>query len=201
MGLGFGVQKGDATGYAYVERLDWDAMKRAADTAAQIASGGGSRTPETAHAVELPRRYELETVTLDVPGLDKRALLERAAAAAHAYDARVAKVEASFSEEIREILVVTSDGTMARDTQPLVRFGVRVIAEKDGRRQEGSSGGGGRTGMGYFEGESAEWHGREVARQAVTMIAACEAGRSMEVAGARRQRIPRTRWAGLEADL
>jgi TldD protein len=129
----------------------------------------------TAHAVELPRRYELQTVTLDVPGLDKRALLERAAAAAHAYDARVAKVEASFSEEVREILVVTSDGTMARDTQPLVRFGVRVIAEKDGRRQEGSSGGGGRTGMGYFEGASPEWHGREAARQAVTMLDAHEA--------------------------
>jgi TldD protein len=175
MGLGVRVQKGDATGYAYVERLDWDAMKRAADTAAQIASGGGSRTPVTAHAVELPRRYELQTVTLDVPGLDKRALLERAAAAAHAYDARVAKVEASFSEEVREILVVTSDGTMARDTQPLVRFGVRVIAEKDGRRQEGSSGGGGRTGMGYFEGASPEWHGREAARQAVTMLDAHEA--------------------------
>jgi TldD protein len=34
MGLGVRVQKGDATGYAYVERLDWDAMKRAAETAA-----------------------------------------------------------------------------------------------------------------------------------------------------------------------
>src|SRR6516225_5845333 len=43
MGLGVRVQKGDATGYAYVERLDWEAMKRAADTAAQIASGGGSK--------------------------------------------------------------------------------------------------------------------------------------------------------------
>jgi len=39
MGLGVRVQKGDATGYAYVERLDWEAMRRAADTAAQIASG------------------------------------------------------------------------------------------------------------------------------------------------------------------
>src|SRR5258708_197742 len=45
MGLGARVQKGDATGYAYVERLDWDAMKHAALTAAQIASGGGPRTP------------------------------------------------------------------------------------------------------------------------------------------------------------
>jgi TldD protein len=114
-------------------------------------------------------------VTLDVPGLEKRQLLERAAAAAHAFDPLVVKVEASLAEEIREILVVTSDGTMARDTQPLVRFGVRVIAEKDGKRQEGSSGGGGRTSLGYFEGKSPEWHAREAARQAIRMLDAQEA--------------------------
>jgi TldD protein len=175
MGLGVRVQKGDATGYAYVERLDWEAMRRAADTAAQIASGGGAKAPVVAQAVELPSRYELERVTLDVPGLEKRQLLERAAAAAHAFDPLVVKVEASLAEEIREILVVTSDGTMARDTQPLVRFGVRVIAEKDGKRQEGSSGGGGRTSLGYFEGKSPEWHAREAARQAIRMLDAQEA--------------------------
>jgi TldD protein len=175
MGLGVRVQKGDATGYAYVERLDWEAMVRAADTAAQIASGGGSRTPVVAQPRELPTRYELETVTLDVPGVEKRALLERAAAAAHAFDPHVVKVEASLAEEVREILVVTSDGTMVRDTQPLVRFGVRVVAEKDGKRQEGSSGGGGRTSLGYFEGKSPEWHAREAARQAVVMLDAQEA--------------------------
>src|SRR5215469_5788537 len=75
MGLGVRVQKGDATGYAYVEQLDWDAMKRAAETAAQIASGGGSSAPVQARALELPSRYQLEKVTLDVPGLDKRRLL------------------------------------------------------------------------------------------------------------------------------
>src|ERR1700722_4223990 len=86
MGLGVRVQKGDATGYAYVESLDWEAMRRAADTAAQIATGGGAEAPIGAGAVELPSRYELDRVTLDVPGLEKRALLERAAAAAHAFD-------------------------------------------------------------------------------------------------------------------
>jgi TldD protein len=176
MGLGVRVQKGDATGYAYVERLDWDSMKRAAETAAQIASGGVATAPVGVPSVrEVPRRYELEQVTLDVPGTKKRELLERAAKAAHAYDTRVAKVEASLVEEIREILVVTSDGTMTRDVQPLVRLGVRVIAEEHGRRQEGSSGGGGRTSIGYFEGKSPEWHAREAARQAVVMLAAQEA--------------------------
>jgi TldD protein len=176
MGLGVRVQKGDATGYAYVERLDWDAMKRAAETAAQIASGGGSRLPVgVTRQLDVPRRYELDQVTLDVPGVEKRKLLERAAAAAHAYDPRVVKVEASLSEGIREILIVTSDGTMARDTQPLVRFGVRVVVEQNGKRQDGSSGGGGRTDIGYFEGKSPEWHAQQAARQAIVMLDAEEA--------------------------
>jgi TldD protein len=166
MGLGVRVQKGDATGYAYVERLDWDSMKRAAETAAQIATGGGSKAPIAARLLEPARRYELDRPSLDEPGVDKRALLERAASAAHAFDPHIVKVEASFSEEIREILVVTSDGNMVRDSQPLLRFGVRVIAEKNGKRQEGSSGGGGRTSIDYFVSKTPEWHATEAARQA-----------------------------------
>ena len=175
MGLGVRVMRGDATGYAYVEQLDWEAMKRAAETASQIASGGGAKAPIAAKGFPLPARYELDRVTLDVPGMDKRKLLERAAAAGHAFDKRIAKVEASLAEEIREILVITSDGKMAHDVQPLLRFGVRVIAEENGKRQEGSSGGGGRTTLGYFEGKSPEWHARQAAEQALRMLGAVEA--------------------------
>jgi TldD protein len=175
MGLGVRAQQGDATGYAYTERLDWEAMKRAAETAASIASGGGAPKPHAIAPRVLPSRYELDRVTLDVPGMDKRKILERAAAAAHARDPRVHKVECSFAEEIREILVVTSDGRMARDVQPLMRFGIRVIVEKDGKRQEGSSGGGGRTTIGYFDGKSPEWHAAQAVDQAITMLDAEEA--------------------------
>jgi TldD protein len=110
-----------------------------------------------------------------VPGTTKRALLERAAAAAHDHDKRVIKVETSLSEEVRDILVVTSDGKLARDVQPLVRFGIRVVAEEDGKRQEGSSGGGGRTTLGYFEGKSPEWHARQAVEQAIVLLHAVEA--------------------------
>lgn len=175
MGLGVRAVEGDATGYAYTERLDWDAMKRASETAASIATSGGSVKPQEVTLRTLPSRYDLDRVTLDVPGMDKRKILERAAAAAHAHDSRVVKVECSFAEEIREILVVTSDGRLARDVQPLMRFGIRVIVEKDGKRQEGSSGGGGRTTIGYFDGKSPEWHAKAAAEQAIIMLDAQEA--------------------------
>jgi TldD protein len=175
MGLGVRVQRGDATGYAYVEDLDMEAMLRAARTAAQIASGGGSPVPAGLASMTLPHRYDLPGVSLDVPGIDKRALLEAASKAAHAYDPRIVKVEATFAEEVREILLATSDGRFAHDIQPMLRFGVRALAEDGDKRQEGYSGGGGRVTMGYFDSKSADHHAKEAARQAIAMLDAREA--------------------------
>src|SRR6185436_8127569 len=175
MGLGVRVQRGDATGYAYVEDLGWEAMKHAAQTAAQIASGGGGIASAELRHSTLPHRYSLPILSIDTPGAAKRELLERASAAALAYDASIIKAEASFSEEVREILVATSDGKITHDVQPLLRFGVRAIAERAGKRQEGSSGGGGRMTLAYFDDKGPEWHATEAARQAITMLDAREA--------------------------
>jgi TldD protein len=175
VGVGVRVQRGDATGYAYTEDLTWESMKRAAETAAQIATGNGGNEKIELRPRPISRRYELSSISLDMPGLDKRALLERASRAALAYAPEIVKAEASFAEEVREILVATSDGVMVHDVQPLLRFGVRAIAERAGKRQEGGSGGGGRMTMGYFDDKSPEWHAREAARQAITMLDAREA--------------------------
>jgi TldD protein len=61
------------------------------------------------------------------------------------------------------------------DIQPLMRFGIRAIAEQNGKRQAGSSGGGGRMGLEYFDGKSPEWHAEEAVRGALLMLDAREA--------------------------
>lgn len=175
MGLGVRVQRGDATGYAYVEDLSWESMKRAAETAAQIATQKSATAKIELSRRELPERYELPTLSMDVPAPEKRALLERASKAAHAADSLIVKAMASFAEEVREILIATSDGKMVFDVQPLLRIGVQAIAEKDGKRQSGMSGGGGRMSMGYFDEWSPERHAEEAARQAIIMLDAREA--------------------------
>ncbi len=174
-GLGVRVRKGEATGYAYVEDLTMEAMERAARTAAQIADGGGAPAPVGLDPIAIGDRYPVETLSLDLAGEDKRDLLARADAAARSADPRVARVEASLAEQLREILIATSDGRVVRDRQPLLRFGIRVIVESDGKRQSGSSGGGGRVGWGYFDGRSPEWHAVEAVRQATAMLDAREA--------------------------
>ncbi len=175
MGLGVRVMKGDATGYAYVEDFSMEAMTRAAHTAAQIAAGGTAAAPQRVETRDVAARYPVAASTLEVPGVEKKELLARADRKARAEDARVVRVNASLSEEIRDVLIATSSGRLARDHQPLMRFGVQVIVESDGKRQSGSSGGGGRIGTNYFDEKSPEWHAEQAVRQAVAMLDAQEA--------------------------
>jgi len=175
MGLGVRVMKGDATGYAYCEDFSFDAMKQAAATAAQIASGGKPVAPAEIAQRRLPNRYSVSSESLNADGEAKKAILERADRAARAADSRVVRVDASFAESVREILIANSAGHMARDRQPLIRFGIRVIAEDGGNRQSGSSGGGGRLGLEYFEQTTPEWHAEQAVQQALVMLDAREA--------------------------
>jgi len=170
LGMGVRVQKGDATGYAHVEDLSFDAMKRAAETAARIATSASGTVTQAVVPMTLPRRYDLERLTIDEPGVAKRALLERAARHLLAFDTKIEKAQASFAESIREVLIVTSDGRWAHDVQPMMRFGVSAVARDGSRRESGRSGGGGRMSLGYFEGKSPEWHAEVAARQALTLL-------------------------------
>jgi TldD protein len=179
LGLGVRVTKGDATGYAYTEDLAWEKMAHAAKTAGQIAMGGGHKPIDVSQITAVPRPdfYAIATPSLIVPPAEKLALLRAADKSARAFDPRIVKVEASFTEQIREVLLFTSDGRMAQDIQPLLRFGVRAVAEDQGKRQAGSGGGGGRYGMDYFAQakRDAASHGKEAARVAIAMLDAVDA--------------------------
>jgi TldD protein len=179
LGLGVRVTRGDATGYAYCEDLAWEKMAHAAKTAGQIAVGGGHAPVKIApmSSIPTPSFYAVPMATLVVPAPDKLALLRAADKAARAFDPRIVKVEASFAESIKEVLLFTSDGRTATDVQPLMRFGVRAFAEQAGKRQSGSGGGGGRYGMDYFADAThdAAAHGREAARVAIAMLDARDA--------------------------
>ena len=177
LGLGVRVLRGDATGYAYTEELSEDRMREAARTAGQIASGGGAPAPVNVKPVSLPSFYAVKEPSLARPGTLKVDLLRRADQAARAYDNRIVRVQVSMSEEERDVLVVTSDGRYARDSQPMIRFGVHAVAEDGDKRQGGRSGGASRRGMEQFElvGQSPEEHGQEAARLAIAMLQAVEA--------------------------
>ncbi len=130
-GCGIRVLSGERTGYAYTDNLSPERLLHAARTAALIASGPAKQPVQ---GFTETRAADLYPVPLGGFDLDLAARLElilRADRAARAYDTRIVQVRASYSEELRRILIAASDGAFASDTQPLCRLNVFVIA-KDG---------------------------------------------------------------------
>jgi len=177
LGLGVRVVRGDATGYAYTEELSQARMLEAARTAGRIAASGGGPGPVGLTAVTLPSYYPVRELASARPGEEKVAMLRRADAAARAFDPRIVRVEAGFAEGWSDVLVASSDGTLARDRQPMVRFGISAVAEEKGKRQAGRSGTAKRRGLDLFSepGATPEEHGREASRLAIAMLHAEEA--------------------------
>ena len=177
VGCGVRVVSGERTGYAYTDDLSSDRLLRAARTAALIASGpakeliSGFRRPDAA-----PSLYPIAGATSDALIAAKLELIQRADKAARAYDSRITQVRAGFNDELRRILVAASDGTFASDTQPLARLNVFVIAKDAVNTARGTSGGGGRVAMDFFEGDKSPEHfAREAARTAVLQLGAVDA--------------------------
>ena len=174
-GVGVRVLLGEAVGYAYTEDLSTDAMRRAAETAARIASRGDKVHPTEAVHYETPQYYAPEGSTVSVPPQEKVDLIRRADNAARAFDPSISRVDIGFIDELKHIAIFTSDGRMTSDVQPLVRFNVTCLSERDGSRQTARWGGGGRLGLPYFEQSPPEELAKEAARQAVLLQSSIEA--------------------------
>jgi len=174
MGCGVRVLAGEQTGYAYTDDLAPEKILKVARIAARIASGParlstvGLTTVEPFHDF-----YPVLLPSTDRDLAEKLELVERGDRAARGYDSRIRQVRVSYGDQIRHILIAGSDGRVVTDLQPLVRLGVFTIAQENGNLQSGSSGGGGRVGLEFFQGEQSPEHfAREAARQAIVQLTA-----------------------------
>jgi TldD protein len=152
-GVGVRAVSGEKTAFAYSDDLSWASLLDAAHTVRTISGQGQSRRVR-APATKVSRSRSLYPGTDPIGSLDssaKVALLEKVENLAKAADPRIVQVMAGLAAEHDVVLVARADGTMAADVRPLVRLSVTVIAEQKGRREVGSSGGGGRFGLAYFD--------------------------------------------------
>ena len=175
-GAGIRAISGEKTGFAYSDELMMPALSAATEAARAITRQGGNGAVQAWHS---PRPTPLYP-DLDPLGTladeEKIALLERLDALTRAVDPRIREVVVSLIGVHEIILVAASDGTLATDVRPLIRVSIAAIAEQDGRREQGSSGGGGRFGYGWLlEAGHAEEFAREAARQALVNLDAIPA--------------------------
>jgi TldD protein len=154
IGQGVGVRaiSGEKTAFAYSDSLSADALLSSARAVRGIARQGAGKVKVRARAEPMPPHalYPAVDPLLTLTAADKVALLERMERMARARDPHIIQVMAGLGAEYDVILVAGSDGRLAADVRPLVRLSLTVIAERDGRREMGHAGGGGRSGLAYF---------------------------------------------------
>ena len=174
-GVGVRAISGEKTGFAYSDEIVLPQLLDASRAARAIAQdGNGAGRPLALHGGKA--LYPAIDPIESLPNPDKIALLREVDAYARSRDPRVKQVIVSMAASMDTILVAGSDGTLAADVRPLVRLNVQVIAEQNGRREQGHSGGGGRYGYReLIDNGRAMAFAEEAVRQALVNLDAVDA--------------------------
>ena len=171
-GVGVRVVAGEKTAFAYSDDINPGALEAAAKVTRAIAADGGNTAVGTSlvrvgHALYAP----IDPVA-QFDDAQKVKILEALEKHARAADPRVKQVIGRLSGEYDVVLVARADGGLAADVRPLVHLSITVIAEQDGRREQGHNGAGGRFGYAFYTDEVLERLAKDAVRQALVNLEA-----------------------------
>ena len=172
---GFGIRAivGDKTAFAYADSIVPESLKQAASTVRAIARQGQSNAMRGAQVpTQVLAQYPMLNPMHSLDATQKVALLEQVEAMARAKDPRVVQVMATLACEHDIVYIARLDGRHAADVRPLVRLSVTVIVEQNGRREQGSSGGGGRFDFAYFDTAMVQYYVDKAVDQALVNLEA-----------------------------
>ena len=171
-GVGVRAVNGEKTAFAYSDDISLPALQAAAQATRAIARQGQEARTAVTRRTEGRALYLPQDPLDSVADAAKVALLEKIERYARGRDPRVKQVIASVSGEYEVVLMTRSDGVIAADVRPLVRLSLQVIAEQDGRREQGSAGGGGRFDYSYFTDEVVREYAQKAVDQALVNLEA-----------------------------
>jgi TldD protein len=141
-GVGVRAISGEKTGFAYADDIELPALLEAAQAARSIAKLGGDQSVQTWHKQTGHQLYLPDNPLHSLSEQEKVSLLQRVDQYIRQKDARVIQVNLSLAAEYESVLVINSEGKLAADVRPLVRFNISLIMEHQGQRGSGYAGGG-----------------------------------------------------------
>lgn len=175
-GVGVRAISDDKTGFAYSDEILLPALSQAATTARSIATAGQQKQIHAWSGQTDHKLYNTDNPLDSIQEQEKIKLMESVDMEARRLDPRITQVVVSLAAEHETILVAGSDGTLGADIRPLIRMSVSVVAEQNGKREQGSAGGGGRFGYQYFiDNDQALKYAQEAVRSALVNLDAVEA--------------------------
>jgi TldD protein len=171
-GVGVRAVSGEKTAFAYSDDISLPALESAAQATRAIARRGEQGATQIATRTRGRELYLPQDPLASLADADKVKLLEKLERYAREIDPRISQVMASLAGEYEVVLIARSDGMLAADVRPLVRLSLQVIVEHDGRREQGSAGGGGRFDYAYFTDDVLRDYAAKAVHQAVTNLSA-----------------------------
>ena len=171
-GVGVRAIAGEKTAFAYSDEISLPALESAARAVRAIAASGAHRLAPMLGKRSVPALYAAFDPIASLDDTAKVQLLERLEGYARAADPRVTEVMAHIAGSWEVVLVARSDGHLAADVRPLVRVSVTVIMKDGNKREQGSSGGGGRFDYGYFSDAVLRDYAQKAVHQASVNLAA-----------------------------
>ncbi len=175
-GAGVRAVSGEKTGFAYSDRIELSVLLEAANNVRAIVRQGQEAQVKLTYAPNTTQYYPIANPLKSLAEQQKIDLLRQVDTETRQLDPRIEEVIISLSGGHDVVLVANQDGQLAADVRPLVRMNVTVIVEENGRREQGSMGGGGRSDYGYFlDHDRALAFGKEAVRQALVNLEAEEA--------------------------
>ena len=171
-GVGVRAVSAEKTAFAYSDDISLPALESAAQATRAIARRGEQGATRVATRSRGRELYLPQDPLASLADADKVKLLEKLERCAREIDPRISQVMASLAGEYEVVLIARSDGMLAADVRPLVRLSLQVIVEHDGRREQGSAGGGGRFDYAYFTDEILHDYAAKAVHQAVTNLSA-----------------------------
>lgn len=172
---GFGIRtiSGERTALAYSNEIDSAALQKATTAVKSIAHGKSIIYPLIKPSPAKPKLYESINPLSSLNEQQKVALLQNVDAFTRQLDPRISQVAVSLAASYTVIMVIATDGALAADVRPLVRFDISVVAEENGNREKGYAGGGGRFNYDYFlTSDKAFDYAKEAVRQALINLTA-----------------------------
>jgi TldD protein len=169
-GVGVRAVCGEKTAFAYSDDISMNALESAAQATRAIARQGGKQSVPMLKQGSRRDIYLPHDPIASLKDANKVALLEKIEGYARALDPRVVQVMAGLAGEYEVVMVARSDGLINADIRPLVRLSIQVIIESNGKREQGSAGGGGRFDYGYFDDAMLRKYAAQAVHQAVVNL-------------------------------
>lgn len=175
-GVGLRAVVGDKTAFAYCDDMSMGALLDASSKVKSIVRQGQNKVVKLQRCDSSGSSfYQPVDPIQSLESSQKIGLLNLADQLARAKDSRVKEVTASISGSYEIVLIVRPDGGLVPDVRPMVRMNVSVIVEQNGRRETGSSGGGGRTNYLMFTSDKVADYVNEAVRHACVNLEAEDA--------------------------